>query len=345
MNIQGQEVRAINKGIAVAGSMYTDYYKLIEELPEKGMLSPILEVTKTFGGCVMNTIINLRKIDPSMPLYAYGGVGKDDNGDYLIKVLKDNNINFSGVIQYENESTSFTDAFVLKSTKERTFFSLNGATNVFSYDDIDFESLEASIFHIGYALMLGALDKEEKEYGTVMARTLARVQEKGIKTSMDLVSIDDDRFEKVVHASLPYCNYLIVNEIEAGKTANLSPYDSNGNISEDNLRGICGVIFEKGVKDLVVIHAPLGGWAMTVGGAFYHVPSLRLPEGYIRGSVGAGDAFAAGMLYSLYKEHPVDVCLRNANIAAAFSLGGIDSSSGMKEYKEFEGFYQNYKAE
>ena len=343
MNIQGQEVIKINKGIAVAGSMYTDYYKFIEFLPEKGMLSPILEVTKTFGGCVMNTIINLRKMDPNISLYAYGGVGKDDNGDYLIKVLKENNINYYGIKQYDNESTSFTDAFVLKSTKERTFFSLNGATRVYSYEDIDFDSLDTDIFHIGYALMLDAFDKEDDEYGTVMARTLARVQEKGIKTSMDLVSVDDDRFTKVVHASLPYCNYLIINEIEAGKTADISPYGSDGKISEENLLKISKVIFDKGLNDLLVIHAPEGGWAMTAKGDLYHVPSLKLPPGYIKGSVGAGDAFAAGMLYSLYRKFPLEVCLRNANTSAAFSLGGFDSCSGMKEYKDFEEFYKKHK--
>ena len=248
----------MDKGITIAGTLYTDYYKLIEAFPEKGMLSTIIDVSKTFGGCVMNTIINIRKIDPTVPLYACGGVGKDENGDYLIQVLGENKIEYNGVMQYENESTAFTDAFVLKSTKERTFFSLNGANRAFSYEDIDFDSLKTDLFHIGYALMLDSLDKEDKDYGTVMARTLAKIQEKGIKTSMDLVSVEDERFTKVVHASLPYCNYLIVNEIEAGKTAGLSPYGIEGRPSEQNLRKICNIILEKGVKDLVVIHAPEG---------------------------------------------------------------------------------------
>ena len=252
-------------------------------------------------------------------------------------------IEYNGVMQYENESTAFTDAFVLKSTKERTFFSLNGANRAFSYEDIDFDSLKTDLFHIGYALMLDSLDKEDKDYGTVMARTLAKIQEKGIKTSMDLVSVEDERFTKVVHASLPYCNYLIVNEIEAGKTAGLSPYGIEGRPSEQNLRKICNIILEKGVKDLVVIHAPEGGWAMTSKGDFYYVPSLKLPPGYIKGSVGAGDAFCAGLLYSIYKQFSVQECLENANTAAACALGGIDSSSGMKEYKELREFYEKNK--
>ncbi len=53
----------MNKGISVAGNAIVDYYKLIEVFPERGMLSTILDVSKTFGGCVMNVIINLSKYE------------------------------------------------------------------------------------------------------------------------------------------------------------------------------------------------------------------------------------------------------------------------------------------
>lgn len=335
----------MEKGIAIAGNIYTDYYKIIDAYPEKGMVCNILDVTKTFGGCVMNTIINLAKIDSTIPLYGYGGVGDDENGDYLIRVLTENGINHEGVKRFEGELTGITDAVIIESTKERTFFTAVGANSLFSYEDIDFDSIETDLFHMGYALLLDSFDKEDKEYGTVMARTLARVQAKGIKTSIDLVSAEDERFTKVVLSSLKYCNYFIVNEIEAGKTVGLSPYGPDGKPKEEMIRHIAKNILEAGVKDLVVIHAPEGGWAMTGQGDFYYVPSLNLPPGYIKGSVGAGDAFCAGMLYSIYKKRPVQEALEIANTAAACSLGGIDSSSGMKNINELRKFYEQYKGE
>lgn len=333
----------MNKGITVAGSIYVDYYKYIEDYPQKGRLSTILDVIKFSGGCVMNTIINLARIDPTIPLYAYAGVGNDENGDYLIRVLEENKINHEGVKRIEGELTGFTDAMIIESTGERTFFCTNGANRTFSYDDIDFDLMQSDMFHMGYALMLESLDKEDEDYGTVMARTLSKVQSKGIKTSIDLASIEDERFTRIVHSCLPYCNYFIVNEIEAGNTVGISPYGSDEKPDEVKIRRICKRILELGVNDLVVIHAPEGGWAMTSQEKFYFVPSLKLPKGYIKGSVGAGDAFCAGMLYSLYKDLAVKEALENANAAAACSLGEVDSTSGMKKIKEIRKFYQEYK--
>ena len=37
--------------------------------------------------------------------------------------------------------------------------------------------------------------------------------------------------------------------------------------------------------------------------SFLAVPSLELPQGFIKGSVGAGDAYAAGCLYGLYNNY------------------------------------------
>ncbi|NLK27122.1 MAG: hypothetical protein GX306_02075 [Clostridiales bacterium] len=75
----------MEKGIAIAGTIAVDYHKIIDHYAEKGMLCNILEVAKGVGGCVTNTIINLAKIDSTIPLYAYGGVGADENGEYIIK--------------------------------------------------------------------------------------------------------------------------------------------------------------------------------------------------------------------------------------------------------------------
>lgn len=187
---------------------------------------------------------------------------------------------------------------------------MNGSCNEVMNEDIDFNAMNTDIFHMGYALLMEPFDKEDPEYGTVMARTLAKVQSKGIKTSMDMVSVDNDRYSEIAQASLKCCNYVVVNEIEAGKTVNISPCGPDGKIDEKAVRKICEKILEAGVQELVVIHAPQGGWAMTSDMRFFSCPSLKLPPGCIKGSVGAGDAFCAGMLYSIYRELESPRCRR-----------------------------------
>ena len=334
----------MERGIAIAGLITVDYNKVIDRYVEKGMLSNILSCTRGVGGCVTNTIINLSKIDPAIPLYAYGGIGNDENGQYVLNTLRQHGINTQGIKIFEGELTAFTDVMTVETTGERTFFFAKGANSRFSYEDIDFDAINTDMFHMGYALMLDPFDKEDPEHGTVMARTLAKVQSKGIKTSIDLVSVDHERYSDIVQASLKYCNYIIINEIEAGKTVNLSPYSADGKIDVKQIRKICEKILDAGVQELVVIHAPQGGWAMTSDGEFYYCPSLKLPPGYIQGSVGAGDAFCAGMLYSIYRELPIEESLKIACAAAACNLSEVDSVSGMKSIEEIRELYEKYKA-
>ncbi|NMA66667.1 MAG: carbohydrate kinase family protein, partial [Clostridiaceae bacterium] len=130
----------------------------------------------------------------------------------------------------------------------------------------------------------------------------------------------------------------------AGKTVNISPFGPDGKINEELIKKICEKILEEGVQELVVIHAPQGGWAMTSDMKFFSCPSLKLPPGYIKGSVGAGDAFCAGMLYALYKELSIEESLKIACAAAACNLSEVDSVSGMKNIEEIKKLYEKYKA-
>ena len=64
-------------------------------------------------------------------------------------------------------------------------------------------------------------------------------------------------------------------------------------------------------------------------GEYTRVDSLVLPEGYIKGNVGAGDAFCAGVLYSAYRELPMEESLRLGVAAAVCSLRSEDATGGM----------------
>jgi sugar/nucleoside kinase (ribokinase family) len=331
----------MKKGIAIAGNLIVDHVKEIDSYPEKGMLCNINNVSKSVGGCVSNTIIDMAKIDDSLELSAYGVVGEDADGKYLIDSLRKHAVNTQGVKINKQSITSFTDVMSNRNDNSRTFFHARGANATFGYDDIDYSSLNVSIFHMGYALLLDGLDGFDEEYGTVMAKTLHRVQQKGIKTSLDVVSENSDRFARVVSPSLKYCDYLIINEVEASMICNV-PIREKGKIQEDSLIRICRMLIEKGVNELVVIHAPEASCAMDKRGQLTLVPSLALPEGYIKGSVGAGDAFCAGALYSLYHELSVEDTLKIGAGAAACSLSELNSTDGMKNIEHIKKMILEY---
>ena len=164
------------KGIAVAGNILTDNVKTVNDYPKQGMLANILSVSRSVGGCVPNTAIDIAKIDRSVPLYALGKIGDDEHGRYVISKLQKYGIDTGKIAVSAKSTTSFSDVMSLP-TGERTFFHARGANAEFSPDDIDLSSLSARMLHIGYILLLDSFDNADFEYGAVMARFLHDVKE------------------------------------------------------------------------------------------------------------------------------------------------------------------------
>jgi sugar/nucleoside kinase (ribokinase family) len=59
-----------------------------------------------------------------------------------------------------------------------------------------------------------------------------------------------------------------------------------------------------------------------------------MPEGQIVSTVGAGDAFCAGMLYGIYQEWDLEKTMRFANAMAGVCLTNMSCSGGMKTLEE-----------
>lgn len=330
-------------GITVAGNIIVDIVNILDRFPERSMLANIQKTVYAVGGCVPNTIIDLAKIDPELPLSAIGKIGADENGRYVLAELKKYGIDISKVKIDDNSITAADSVMTDSRSGERTFFYAGGANKTFDICDIDVDALDCKIFHIGYILLLDALDGEDCEYKTKMARLLDAVSKRGIKTSIDAVSEDGERFAEKVVPALRYCDYAILNEVESCRVAGLSPRADDGRICIENIKRTMRKFFEYGVRERVIIHCAEAGFMMDKDGRFYASGSLKLPDGYIKGSVGAGDAYDAACLYGLYNDYEPIHILEFAAAAAACNLSASDSVSGMKSRSKIEGFSKLYK--
>ncbi len=329
-------------GIAIAGNLIVDFVKEIDVFPSEGMLSNIGNVQMSVGGCAANTSIDLKKMDASLQVEVLGMVGDDANGRYVTGELEKLGIGIEGVKVNGDTVTSFTDVMTVSDGKARTFFHARGANAVFGFEDIDFDSIRSRFFHIGYALLLDSFDAPDPEFGTVMAKTLARAQQHGLVTSMDVVSENSDRFAGIVTPSLKYCDNLIINEVEASMIVR-TPVRQDGVLDKDALKEVCAALMDAGVGKRVVIHAPEAACALERDGSFVCVPSLKLPAGYIKGTVGAGDAFCAGVLYSIYRDYSIEDALITGAGAAACSLSELNSVDGMKDLEHIRGLIKKYR--
>ena len=302
-------------GIAVAGSIIHDKLYGTRAYPSLGELTQIVSIDNAVGGLVPNDSIDLKKLSPSLPVYALGRIGSDDSGKYVSDTMKRNGVDVSAIKVLDTVGTGFTDVMSIIGG-QRTFFTYSGANGEFCFDDIPWDTLKADMLHLGYFLLLDTVD------GGDGLKILKEAEKRGIKTSIDLVSEHSDRY-KCVLPTLPYVDNLIVNEVEAGALAGIEPTD-------DNLVKIAERLLELGVKDRVIIHSPKIGLVKTRENLTV-LPSYELPSGFIKGTTGAGDAFCSGALLGIYEGLSDLEILEYASLAAIASLRAVDATSAVEE--------------
>lgn len=304
-------------GIAIAGSILVDKINEISAYPSAGELTKIISLQKAVGGCVPNVAIDIKRMCPDLTVKAVGRVGADEEGEYVKTVLSDFGVETADVIVAE-EKTSFTEVMSVTSG-QRTFFTYAGASAEFGADDVDLDKLGAKILHLGYFLLLDKID------GGDGLSLLKAAKEKGIITSIDLVSENSDRYSIVIPC-LPYVDNLIINETEAGGLTGITP-------TRDNLEEIAKKLMSYGVRERVIIHTPELGLCVSKNGTTV-VPSYDMPRSFIVGTTGAGDAFCAGALIGIYREKTDAEILDLASAAAVAALSGADATSGMRTEAE-----------
>ncbi len=314
------------KGIAVAGSILVDKINEINAYPTAGELTKILRTSLAVGGCVPNVAVDLKRMDGNLEVKAVGRIGDDGEGAYVVKALQENGVNCDG-IKVVDDKTSFTDVMSVVGG-ERTFFTYAGANAGFGVEDFDFDNFSVKMLHLGYFLLLDKVDDGDG------LKILKAARERGIKTSIDLVSENSDRY-KLLLPCLEYVDNVIINEVEAGKIAGIEP-------KNENLRAIAEKLKGYGVKERVIIHAPKFGVCLSNDG-FTVVPSYELPDGFIKGTTGAGDAFCAASLMGIYNEDTDEEILSFASAAAVSALSKADAVSGVTSAEEIKRFCKQFK--
>lgn len=322
-----RNVTKMKKGIAVAGTILVDKINEISAYPKAGELTKIHAVRLAVGGMVPNDGLDLIKMNPSLPVYAIGCVGSDSDGEYVVKTLEDNGVNTDGIQIDTTEKTSFTDVMSIIGG-QRTFFTYAGASAKFGFDAFDWDNLPVKMLHLGYFLLLDRVDDGDG------LKILKKAKSLGIKTSIDLVSENSNRYA-LVRPCLEYVDNLIVNETEAGALCGIQP-------SKENLVDIVKKLKDYGVQERVIMHTPDIGICYD-GNNLTTMASYCLPNGYIKGTTGAGDAFCSGALAGIYEEKTDEEILEMATVSATYSLRTADATSGIETYEKMEEFCKQFQ--
>lgn len=321
-------------GVLAGGNWIFDNVKIIDVYPMEEKLANILKESSSNGGAPYNVLKALSKMGFQFPLKGIGAIGNDEIGNYILEECKDLGINANGVKMLEGTNTSYTDVMTIIGTGKRTFFHSRGANALLDESYFDFSNENAKLFHLGYLLLLDKLDTIAEDGLSGAAKVLRDAKQAGMITSADIVSEQSERFKQIVPLSLKYIDVLFVNEFEANMLTGIEICDHLGKCSPDNGYQAAELILNMGVQNWVIIHFPKGVIALNKNGEKFYQRSVKMPAEMIKGSVGAGDAFASGVLAGIHEDWTMSESLLLGVCVAAASLMHASSSESIVSWQE-----------
>jgi sugar/nucleoside kinase (ribokinase family) len=152
-----------------------------------------------------------------------------------------------------------------------------------------------------------------------MQLVFAAAHAAGLTTSLDCVSESGDRFASVVTPVLPQVDVFLANDFEAEKITGIAVRKGD-RLDAAGTEAAARRLIDLGVRAWVVLHFPEGACALSSSGEIVWQGSLQVPRSAIRGAAGAGDAFAAGVLWGWHDAQALSWSLKLGVGAAAACL-------------------------
>ncbi len=207
------------KGFVTGGTWCADHNKLIEFWPQEDSLSEILSEDARGGGSGCNFAIDIRKLDPDMPVETIGLIGDDDDGRLLQSEADAHGIDRRQLHVTRAARTSYTDAYGSKASGRRTHIFTSGAGALLSPDHFDFDKTSAAVLHLGLPGVHATMDSPWGDDANGWVTVLRKARAAGLKTNLELVSIAASRMAGLVRPCLPHLDLAVVNDLEIGALA------------------------------------------------------------------------------------------------------------------------------
>lgn len=287
----------------------------IDQLPPRGRLGLVDEMSLHIGGCASNTGIDLQKM--GIDTAVLGKVGRDGLGDFVVNVLERHGLDTRGLARDDSVGTSASMVLV-GADGERTFLHYLGGNARYFETDVNWDVIdECGILHIAGALVMPQFD------GEPMARTLKEAKKRGKITSLDTVWDATGKWMKTLAPCLPWTDYFEPSLSEAQEITGLK-----------EPRDVAKALRDAGVKTVVL---KLGERGCYIQGENLELASTAFTVPVVDGT-GSGDAFDAGFLTGVMLGWDMERTAKFANATGAFSVMALGATGGLKPMEEIEAF-------
>lgn len=316
------------RGIITGGTWCADHNKVVGFWPGENGIAEILDEEVRGGGSACNLAIDIRRLDPAIPVTTIGLVGDDEDGRILIAEADAFGIGRARLRVMPGLRTNYTDAYTSARSGRRTHIFLPGASAALCPDHFDFTGTAARFLHLGLPGIHRQMDAPWGDDANGWVTVLRRARAAGIETNLELCSIAPDRIAAIVRPCLAHLDLLIVNDFEIAAIAG-TPVEPTAEADPARVMAAAQAVMAAGAMRLLIAHFPAGAVVVERRAPARFIASVAVPADQVRGANGAGDAFAAGVLCGLHGGAASDAAVRLGHAAAALSLGSLGTTDGV----------------
>ena len=308
-----EKASKIEPDVVVFGSVALDVYGQVESLPKPDE-TVYVTVTQTFaGGMGANVAVALSRLE--VPVAFVGKIGSNSTGRFLLRNLKENNVDISNV---KIERQHSLQALILFDPRgERYIIVLgfpNTALSISSPNEINWELVKkCKMVYIGevFVEMASTIANFAKNLGkTVLYRPGVPYLKLGIEGIKDV---------------LEHVDIFIMNEI-GWKELKKSSLGKIGEIFDLCKLGPKIVILTKGEKGCEV-------WTQKKRNV-YLLPKKLSEKFKVIDPTGAGDSFSAALIKKLLDKSSLEEAVHFAQVAACITCSRMGASPAFPTYRE-----------
>jgi len=294
--------------VVCAGIVVADVFvPPLARLPGPGELVATEDFVVETGGCAANAAIALARLGVRPAVVAK--VGDDLFGEFVRHELSAAGVDVTGVGRVAGLGTS-KSVIVPVTGEDRRFIHTFGANAALCAADLA-PAIAAGpdVVYVGGFLVLPALSQDE------LAVQLRQARQAGARVVFDVVaplgralSLDD------VAGVLPEVDYFVPNDDEAAALT-----------GESDPRRQAESLLELGAGTVIVTMGERG----LVAASREETVELPAPRVDVVEPSGAGDAFAAGLVYGLLQGWPLSRCLEFAGVIGASACTRLGCTAGL----------------
>ncbi len=268
----------------------------VEKLPEPEKTLSIGHVDFALGGCAANTAHALSRLGFSVSLL--GRIGDDVFGRLIRSALQKECIDLS-YLEDDNQTPTSTSIVLIDHTGERRFLHRAGASGKLSLP-ADLPLSQFDFLHLGGCFFVPNC------MGVPLVQLFKKAREKGLVTSIDTLWHTGGNWTDILSA-LPFTDYFMPSLLEAQMI-------TGKQLPEE----IARFLHEHGSEKVVIKMGERGAFVSTKQEQSV-IPAFRVPEGKLKDTIGAGDAFVAGFLKGVALGWTLDRAARLGNACGALA--------------------------